>query len=100
MQFAVCRFADLPLPKGVVSGRSSCECLMVFTVVETVGFEPAMVPGSFFLILNRYRSIKYISKDIHSLSVSVALWIGRQTPNGGDLGSRPRQGGLFFQSVQ
>ena len=58
--------------------------------------------GARFLLPNakRSRSIKYISKDIHSPSVSVALGIGRQTPNGGVLGSRPRQGGLFFQSVQ
>ena len=58
--------------------------------------------GARFLLPNtkQVQKYKYISKDIHSASVSVALWIGRQTPKGGVLGSRPRQGGLFFQSVQ
>ena len=81
----------------MVSGRSSCDCLKVFAVVETGGFEPAMVLS---LILNSCRSIKYISKDIQYPSVSVAQWLGRRIINGDVRGSRPHQEGIFFQSVQ
>ena len=60
----------------------SCERWKVFKSVETVGFEPAKFHLS---ILNMWRSVKYIQKDMQYSSDCVAQWLTRSVPKVGVL---------------
>ena len=97
MQFAVCRFADLPHPRAWKVGGAVLKSEWCWEWWKQWG---SNLRCSSFQILNRCRSIKYITKNILHSSVSVAQWIRRWTPNGGLLGSIPVWGGIFFQLVQ
>lgn len=86
MQFAVCRFADLPHPRAWKVGGAVLKSEWCWEWWKQWG---SNLRCSSFQILNRCRSIKYISKNIHHSWVSVAQWIRCWTPNGGVLGSIP-----------
>ena len=78
MQFAVCRFADLPQPRvcQIATPKIGRAFLKAFRCYIE-GFEPAMLAGSLSEVVNRCKIKKYISKDISLASASVAQRLTR-----------------------